>query len=114
MKIKTILKYTLWLLPLLIAVALFWLLPQHPDVAEWVFARGVFRVVNGVLTYTTGFFPFSLTELAVVLAVPAFITVVVLIVRRLCRHGGRKAFVRGVALAMGWVLSCTALLYMLT
>ena len=114
MKIKKILKYTLWLLPLLIAAALYLWLPYYPDVAEWVFARGIFRAVNTVLTYLAGIWPFSLTELTVVLAVPAFITVVVLIIRRLRRRGGRKAFVRGVALACGWVLSCTALLYMLT
>ncbi len=114
MKIKTILKYTLWLLPLLMAAALFWLLPLYPDAAEWVFARGVFRVVNAVLSWLTGWIPFSLTELLVVLAVPALIVFVILVVRRLRRSGGRRCFVRRVALTMGWILSSTALLYMLT
>lgn len=114
MKIRKILKYTLWLLPLLVAVVLYLVLPHFPNVAEWVFARGIFRVVNTVLTYITGILPFSLTELVVVLAIPACITLIVLLIRRLCRKEGRGRFIRRTALTLGWILSCTALLYMLT
>ena len=71
MKLRGILKNTLWLLPALLALGLFLWLPDYPAVAEWVCARGVFRVVNTVLSVLTGLLPFSLTELAVTLAVPA-------------------------------------------
>lgn len=114
MKLRGILKHTLWLLPALSAVGLYFGLPHFPWVAEWVCARGVFRVVNTVLSTATGLLPFSLTELAVTLAVPALLILLTLFVVRLCRCVHKGRFLAAVGRGLGWTLSCTALLYMFT
>ena len=114
MKLRGILKNTLWLLPALLAVGLYFGLPHFPWVAEWVCARGMFRVVNTVLSTVTGLLPFSLTELAVTLAVPAVLILLTLFVVRLCRCVHKGRFLAAVGRGLGWTLSCAALLYMFT
>ncbi|MBP3388913.1 MAG: DUF3810 domain-containing protein, partial [Clostridia bacterium] len=114
MKLRGILKNTLWLLPALLALGLFLWLPDYPAVAEWVCARGVFRVVNTVLSVLTGLLPFSLTELAVTLAVPAVLIWLVLFVIRLCCCVHKGRFLAAVGRGLAWTLSCAALLYMFT
>ena len=69
--LRRIARHTLWLLPGLLALFFLLWLPSHPSVAEWLCARGLFRVCNTVLSVLTGLLPFSLTELCVTLAVPA-------------------------------------------
>lgn len=104
-----VLRALRWLLPALCALLLYLILPHFPQVTETVFSRGLFRGLNAVLGGAVGLLPFSLTELAAVLALPALIAVVVWrIVRyRRGKRGGR--FWRGIA----WTLSSLLLLYML-
>ena len=114
MKLRTILKNTLWLLPGLLALGLYLFLPAYREVAEWVCARGAFRVVNTVLSVVTGLLPFSLTELSVVLALPAVILLIVLLAVRLRRSVHKGCLLARVGRGLGWTLSCAALLYMFT
>lgn len=71
--LKRWIKWVYCLLPLLIAVILYWLLPHLPYVTEYVFARGIFRVVGTPLNFLVSIFPFSLTEIALVLGVASFV-----------------------------------------
>ena len=103
----------LCLLPAVIAVLLRIILPHFPQLTETVFSRGLFRVLSAAVGGVTVLLPFSLTEVLVVLALPAVLVLAVLFIRRLIRSRakGQTALraVRGVA----WVLSCTLLYYML-
>lgn len=103
----------LWALPAVVALILFWVLPHFPAFTETVFSRGLFRVVSVPLGFLTSLFPFSLTELLVVLALPLLILLTVLLVRRLRRSGSRRAFAAALIRRTAWVLSCGFALYML-
>ncbi len=77
----------LWcLLPAVIAVLLYVALPHLPWVAEWIFARGLFRVVAFPVEWLVSLIPFSLTEAAVVLGIPAILVVITLWIVRMCRR----------------------------
>ena len=111
---RRIARHTLWLLPGLLALFFLLWLPSHPSVAEWLCARGLFRVCNTVLSVLTGLLPFSLTELCVTLAVPAAAVLIAAAVHALRRSRRRGQLLLRLLRGVGWALSCTALLYMLT
>ena len=76
-------KSFLFLIPGIFAALIYFVLPFFPNIAEYVFARGIFRVLSTVLSFITGYIPFSLTELLVVLALPPFVFAVILFINAL-------------------------------
>lgn len=102
-----------FLLPALIAGGLYWLMPHWPHVTEFLFSRGLFRVISVPLGGLLSLLPMSLTELLVVAGVPLLIVLVVLLVRRLRRSEHRWRTLARAGKAAGWVLSSALLLYML-
>ena len=111
-RVKKILpKLLLYLLPALIAAALYFLLPLMPWVAEYIFARGIFRVISVPLGFLISIIPFSVTEAVVFLSVPLAVTLIVFFVRR-CRRKGVNPI--PALLKRVWlILSCGLLMYML-
>ncbi|MGI6264394.1 MAG: DUF3810 domain-containing protein [Acutalibacteraceae bacterium] len=101
----------LWILPGGIALALGWLLPRHPAVAEKVFAEGLFRLIAVPMGWLTSLIPLSLTELALILALPAAVLLAVRLVRRLRRGGRRRAIARLLRTA-AWLVSILFAVYM--
>ena len=81
-KILAVIKKIWFLIPLLIAVLMFFLLPLMPEVTEYVFSRGLFKVVTVPVGFITSIFPFSFTELLVILALPLVVLIIVLLVRK--------------------------------
>lgn len=94
---KKFIKAAWIFLPLILAAAMYFLLPYFPEFTEYVFSRGLFRTVTVPLGFLTGIIPLSLTELLVVLAVPLVIFLVVLLIVRLKKsaHRGRTALKAG-------------------
>lgn len=111
--VRKIIRYTAWALPAVVALALLLILPHFPTVTEAVFSGGLYRALSAVLCTLVGLLPFSLTELCVVAALPVAVLLVVLLIRALRRAESRIALLGRVARGLGWVLSCTLLLYML-
>ena len=106
-------KWLYCLLPAGIAVALYLVLPHVPDFTEQVFSRGIFRVISRPLTWLVSVLPFSLTEMAVILGIPAVLAAVGIWIYRLIRRENRRQIAeRGVRLVAA-VLSCGLLLFML-
>ena len=100
-------------LPAVLAVALYLILPHTPWVAEWIFARGLFRVVAFPVEWLMSLIPLSVTEAVVVLGVPAIPVVLTVWILRMCRHREhlRRIFSRGVrTVALG--LSLALLVFM--
>ncbi|MBR4439026.1 MAG: DUF3810 domain-containing protein [Clostridia bacterium] len=110
-RVKRILpKLLLYLLPALLAAAMYFLLPLMPWVAEYIFARGIFRVISVPLGFIVSILPFSVTETVVFLSVPLAVTLIVLLVRR-CRKKGVNPL--PALLKRVWlILSCGLLMYM--
>lgn len=84
-------------LPLLLAAAMYFILPYFPEFTEYVFSRGLFRVITVPLGFITSIIPISLTELLVVLAAPLVIFLVVLFIVKMKKssHKGRTALKAG-------------------
>ncbi len=59
-------KRTLWLLLLPVSFFLLWLVRNNPDIAEFVFARGLYKWISQGISMISGIFPFSLMELEII------------------------------------------------
>lgn len=112
-KIVRFLRHFLFLLPAAAALLIYFLIPRFPQFAETVFARGLFRLVSVPLGMVSSLFPFSLTELAAVAALPVFIGLLVKLLRRLRRSENRARTAARAGKAAGWFLSIVLLGYML-
>ena len=100
-------------IPALLALLMYVLLPHFPRFTEWVVVRGLFRVVSFPLAAVMAVFPFSVTEICVVLGPVALLVVLVVWVVRILRHRDR----RGVIAEKGcrfvaWCLSLALLMFM--
>lgn len=100
-------------LPLIAAVAMYFLLPQFPWVAEYVFARGIFKIVTVPIGFVTSLIPISLTELAVVLALPAAVVLMIVLVKRLKKSKNRKKTALRAVRGTAAFLSFACLMYMI-
>jgi len=134
------LKHFLFLLPALVAAAIILILPHFPNIAEYIFSRGIFRAIATPLGWLVSVLPFSLTELAVVAAFPVCVALLVMLIIRMRRAAKRRqgvesppaqaktgrgnrravkpAHTPGQILAragrgVGWALSSALLMYML-
>lgn len=104
---------TIWIfIPLVAAALMYFLLPLCPSVTEYVFSRGLFKIVTVPLGFITSLLPFSLTELLVVLAVPLFVFVVIVLVVKIKKSSSRKKTLLKALRAAVAVVSCAAFMYM--
>ncbi len=111
-KALSILRAFLFLLPALTALLLYGILPHFPEFTEYVFSRGIFRLISVPLGMLSSLFPFSLTEVAAVAALPVLIWLIVRLVRKMKTAPSRARLAAKVGQAAGWVLSTAFLLYM--
>lgn len=103
----------LWIfIPLILAAAMYFLLPMFPEFTEQVISRGLFKIYTVPVGFLTSLIPISLTELCAVLAIPAVITLIVVFIVRMkkSRYRRRTAIKAGRFLA-GFV-SFAAFIYM--
>lgn len=104
----------LWIfIPLLAAGAMYFVLPHFPQVTEYVFSRGLFKIVTVPLGFLTSLVPISLTELLVVLALPLVIALIIVLVRRLKKSRDRKKTALRAARGTAAFLSFACLTYMI-
>lgn len=100
-------------LPLIAAAGIYFILPHFPWIAEYVFARGLFKIVTVPIGFVTSLIPISLTEMAVVLAVPLAVTLIVALIRRLKKSENRKKTALRAARGTAAFLSFACLMYMI-
>lgn len=77
-------------IPAVLAAAMYFLLPYFPTVTEYVFSRGLFKLVTVPVGFVTSLLPFSLTELLVVIALPLIVTLIAVFAVRLKKSADRK------------------------
>ncbi len=106
-------KWLFAVLPLLVAVLLYFLLPLFPKFTEYVFTRGVFRLFCVPLTFLLSCIPFSVTELVVLLAVPTLLSLTGIFVYRLIKRQDRKSVAEKGARFVCWCISIAALMFMI-
>ncbi|MDE7229367.1 MAG: DUF3810 domain-containing protein [Oscillospiraceae bacterium] len=110
---KKFLKRFWVFIPLILAAAMFFLLPYFPGFTEYVCSRGLFKIVTYPLGFITSLIPISLTELAVVLALPVLIFVIVLLIVKLRKSKARKKTLLGAGKIFCGTLSIACLIYMI-
>lgn len=107
------LKWLLCFIPAVIALMIYFILPHFPRVAEYLFVRGIFRVIAFPLEWIMSLLPFSFTETVVVLAVPALLTLLIVWIIRIIRKKEHlKVFEKGCRFT-AWCLSLALLMFML-
>ena len=107
------LKWIFCAIPALIAVIMHFVLPYFPRFTEYIFSRGIFRIIGFPLQWIMSIFPFSFTEMLVLFALPGIITLLVIwIVRIIKRTDKIKVFEKGVRFT-AWCLSISLLVYMI-
>ncbi|MGN1339218.1 MAG: DUF3810 domain-containing protein [Oscillospiraceae bacterium] len=81
----------LWIfIPLVLAALMYFLLPMFPEFTEYVVSRGLFRVFTVPVGFITSLLPISLTELLVILAVPAVVALIALFIVRMKKSSIKK------------------------
>lgn len=81
-KFLVILKKIWIFFPLIFAALMYFLLPLMPEVTEYVFSRGLFKAVTVPVGFITSLFPFSFTELLVILAAPLAALIIVILIKK--------------------------------
>ncbi len=110
---KRFIKVTWIFFPLVIAALMYLLLPMFPKFTEYVFSRGLFKLVTTPIGFVTSLLPFSLTEAAVVIALPLLILIIALFVRRMKKSEDKKKTAVKATRCTAGFLSFTLLLYMI-
>lgn len=116
---KRFLKRFWVFIPLILAVMMFFILPHFPAVTEYVFSRGLFKVITVPFGFLTSLAPISLTEWLVILALPAILTLLVVLIVKLVKGkdhkrtllGAGKFVVGAVAIACFMYMSCHGVNY---
>ena len=86
MKSKKLLKKWIYcLIPALIGGVMYFVLPHFPKFTEYAITRGLFRVIAFPYEWIMSVFPFSITEIVVVLSVPACVTLIIVWAIKLIR-----------------------------
>ena len=100
-------------IPLILAAMMFFILPHFPAVTEYVFSRGLFKVITVPVGFITSLAPISLTEWLVILAAPAVITLLTILIVKLVKRKGerRKLLLKAGKFTVGAV-SIAAFMYM--
>lgn len=112
-RVGFILRQFLFLTPAMVGLLLYWILPSFPYVTEWLFSRFIFRLLSVPVGGIVSLFPFSVTELLAVMAVPGCLALIVLFIVRLIRSSSRLRTAVLAAKGLAWTLSCVFLTYML-
>ena len=100
-------------LPAVLAAGLALLLPHCPSFTETAVTGGVFRLLSVPLGWLVSWLPFSLTELLVVVGVPAGAVLLIVAAVRFFRTPHKRAFAYRLVRPIAWTVSCLLLGYML-
>lgn len=107
------LKWIYCLIPLLIAALMYFILPNFPNFTEYVYVRVIFRIFAFPIEWIMSVFPFSVTELVVILSVPAILTLLIVWIIRIIRKDQKlKIFEKGIRFT-AWCLSLGLLIFMI-
>ena len=114
MKSKSLyLKWLFCATPAIIGLLLYFILPFFPYFTEYVFARFIFRIVAFPLEWIVSILPISITEIVVVLCIPAILTLLIVWIVRIIRSKEKKRTAeRGVRFT-AWCISLALLIFML-
>lgn len=114
MKRNYLKKWLLCAAPAVLAALMVLLLPHFPRFTEYILVRGIFRVFISPVEFLISLFPFSVTEVVVIAALPALLTLLTVFIIRMVKSREKRRTAERGARFVCWCLSCAFLLYMVT
>lgn len=99
-------------IPLILAAAMYFLLPLFPSFTEYVISRGLNKIITVPLGFLTSLIPVSLTEWLLILSVPIIIFLIVLLVVKLRKSEKKSRTLLGAGKFLAGFISITSFLYM--
>lgn len=99
-------------IPMILAAAMYFLLPLFPDFTEHAISRGLNKIVTVPLGFLTSLIPVSLTEWLLILSVPLLIFLIVLLIIKLRKSKKKSRTLLGGGKFLVGVVSFSAFLYM--
>lgn len=109
---KKFLKRFWVFIPLILAALMFFVLPHFPAVTEYVFSRGLFKIITVPLGFITSLAPVSLTEWLAILAIPAVMALIVILIVKLVKSGDRRKTLLGAGKFLAGFVSIACFMYM--
>lgn len=107
------LKWIFCAIPAIIGLLMYFILPYFPEFTEYIYVRGIFRMIAFPIEWIMSVIPFSVTEAVVVLCVPAILTLVIVwAVRIIKRPQKTRTIERGIRF-VSWCLSLALLVFMI-
>lgn len=100
-------------LPALFAYSMQRVLAEFPGFVENVYSLALFRWISLPVAYIVSVFPFSLTEISLYLAFPAFVLLVVMIIRGIRRSEKKSETILKYLHRTAWTASVLYLVFML-
>ena len=79
-------KWILTLLPAVIGLVMYFILPYFPKFTEYVITRGLFKIISIPYEWFMSIFPFSITEIVVLLSVPAILKLIIIWIIKLIKN----------------------------
>lgn len=99
-------------IPLILAAAMYFLLPLFPDFTEYAVSRGLNKIVTVPIGFLTSLIPVSLTEWLLIFSIPILIGLIVLLVIKLRKSKKKSATPLGAGKFLVGIVSFSAFLYM--
>ncbi len=103
----------LWIfIPLILAAAMYFLLPMFPEFTEYAVSRGLFKAYTVPVGFVTSLLPISCTEILAVLAVPGVITLIIAFIIRMKKSSCRRKTALKAGRFLAGFLSFALFIYM--
>ncbi len=107
------LKWIYCSIPAFIAFLMYFTLPLFPKFTEYAVTRGLFRIVAFPIEWIMSGIPFSVTEFAVLLSIPAIITLLIIWIVKIIRKPQKLMFFEKGCRFTAWCLSLALLIFMI-
>ncbi len=106
-------KWVFCAIPLFTAGLMYFFLPFFPKFTEYIISRGLFRIIGIPTQWIMSVFPFSVTEMIVLLSAPVLLTLAVIWIIRIVKSSNKKQTAERGIRFVSWCLSLAALLFMI-
>lgn len=107
------LKWVYCAIPALLAALMYFILPLFPKFTEYFITRGLFRVIAFPIEWIMSAIPFSITELVVILSVPAIITLITVWIIKLIKKPNKLTVFEKGCRFLCWCLSLALFIFMI-
>ena len=83
-----------WILVLLpISFIILMIVKRFPAVAEYVFARGIYKLVGTIIAFFTNWLPFSLAEIGIILIPFLVLAILIIFIKKIISSKGRRKLI---------------------